>query len=353
VADPVGPNLLILRALGLGDLLTSVPALRGLRRRFPDHRLTLIAPAYLAPLARSSGAIDTVVDRAGLDVASLAAPLPAVLHGAEVAVNLHGRGPQSSRLLATARPHRLVAFAHPDGPDTAGGPAWDADEHEVHRWCRLVVTTGADPRPDDLLLPPPPEPGPPCVVVHPGAASAARRWPVDRWATVVRALVDDGHVVLLTGSAAERPLGESIRTVAGVPESQCHVVAGTTDVAGLASLVASARLVLCGDTGVGHLATAFATPSVLLFGPVSPDQWGPITGGPHRVLWAGRLGDPHGAEPDPGLLQVTTGDVLTAARSMLDAAARRASRRRADQSSTAAGCGAAARFRHEDGDLTA
>jgi ADP-heptose:LPS heptosyltransferase len=257
-----------------------VPALRGLRRRFPDHRITLVAPAALAPLARSSGAVDTVVDRAGLDVASLSAALPVALHGADVAVNLHGRGPQSSRLLAA---------------------------------------TSASARPDDLLLPAPPAAGPPAVVVHPGAASPARRWPVDRWTTVVRALVEDGHDVVLTGSAGERPLADRIRSAAGVPEGRCRVAAGTTDIAGLASLVASARLVLCGDTGVAHLATAYATPSVLLFGPVPPDRWGPVSGGPHRVLWAGHRGDPHGTEPDPGLLLLSTDDVLGAARAMLDA----------------------------------
>jgi ADP-heptose:LPS heptosyltransferase len=162
--------------------------------------------------------------------------------------------------------------------------------------------------------------------VHPGAASPARRWPVDRWATVVRALVDDGHDIVLTGSAGERPLAESIHAAAGVGGPRCVTAAGTTDIAGLANLVASARLVLCGDTGVAHLATAFATPSVVLFGPVSPDRWGPITGGPHRALWAGRVGDPHGTEPDPGLLLLSTAEVLTAAWSMLDGVGQRSSR---------------------------
>ena len=333
MTGPEAPGVLVLRALGLGDLLTAVPALRGLRGRFPEHRITLLAPAALAPLARSSGAVDTVVDRAGLDVTSLATPLPVGLHGAVIAVNLLGRGPQCSRLLADTGPARLVAFDHPDVPGTAGGPVWDPEEHEVHRWCRLVAATGASPRPDDLLLPaprdaadpagrppvdrPPPDTVPP-VVVHPGAASAARRWPVDRWATVVRGLVGDGHDVVLTGSARERSLAEAIRSAAGVPADRCRVAAGTTDIGGLAGLIASARLVLCGDTGVAHLATAYATPSVLLFGPVPPDQWGPVSGGPHRVLWAGRRGDPHGTEPDPGLLLLSTDDVLGATRSMLD-----------------------------------
>ena len=38
-------RLVVLRALGLGDLLTAVPALRGLARAFPDHERVLLAPA--------------------------------------------------------------------------------------------------------------------------------------------------------------------------------------------------------------------------------------------------------------------------------------------------------------------
>ena len=62
---------------------------------------------------------------------------------------------------------------------------------------------------------------------------------------------------------------------------------------------------VCGDTGVAHLATALGTPSVVLFGPTAPARWGPPRERPiHRVLWAGRSGDPHAAEPDPGLLAI-------------------------------------------------
>jgi ADP-heptose:LPS heptosyltransferase len=78
-------------------------------------------------------------------------------------------------------------------------------------------------------------------------------------------------------------------------------------------VVAHAARVLCADTGVAHLATALGTPSVVLFGPTPPARWGPPPERTrHRVLWAGRSGDPNGDRPDPGLLTLQPRDVLEA-----------------------------------------
>jgi ADP-heptose:LPS heptosyltransferase len=76
-------------------------------------------------------------------------------------------------------------------------------------------------------------------------------------------------------------------------------------------------LLICGDTGVAHVATATGTRSVLLFGPTPPDTWGPRDGSRHVALWAGATGDPHGGDPHEGLLALTPSDVLRASRSML------------------------------------
>jgi ADP-heptose:LPS heptosyltransferase len=92
------------------------------------------------------------------------------------------------------------------------------------------------------------------------------------------------------------------------------VLSGRTDLTGLAALVASARLVVCGDTGVAHVASAYRTPSVVLFGPVPPAHWGPPPQGPHTALWHGSgRGDPHGAEVDPALLRIAVDEVIGAA----------------------------------------
>jgi ADP-heptose:LPS heptosyltransferase/uncharacterized protein YjbJ (UPF0337 family) len=290
------------RALGLGDFLAGVPALRALRRAYAEERLVLAAPRALEPLATLSRAVDAVADTQPLG------PPPA---RAAVAVNLHGRGPQSHRVLRASQPGRLIAFANRVvGHD---GPEWRAGEHEPARWCRLLRECGIPADPDDLELDPPPvrSPAPGATVVHPGAASPARRWPPERWAAVARAEAGAGREVVVTGGPDEVEPARAVAAAAGLPDSA--VLAGRTDLLSLAALVAEAGRVLCGDTGVAHLATAYRVPSVALFGPTPPQEWGPPRGRPwHRALWAGRRGDPHAHTPDPGLLEITVADVLAA-----------------------------------------
>lgn len=306
------PRLAVLRALGLGDLLTAVPALRALARAHPGHRRLLLAPRWLAPLLpliRCAGrcCVHELVPTGGLGADPAALPA-----GPEVAVNLHGRGPRSHRLLLAGAPGRLIAFRNEEVAESAALPRWRAEEHEAGRWCRLLAESGIPADPGELAIEPPPLRLPGwargATLLHPGAASAARRWPAERWAAVARAERAAGRVVLVSGSASELGPARSIAAAAGLDPRR--EIAGRTDLGALAALVAAAGAVVCGDTGVAHLATALGVPSVLLFGPTPPRLWGPPPRPIHRVLWDGGEGDPHAGSVDPGLLRIEVAAVL-------------------------------------------
>lgn len=299
------PRVLVLRALGLGDLLAGVPALRALRRGFPRHEIVLAAPRELAVPAELSGAVDALLPasapgRAVPEITGWQGPPP------QVAVDLHGKGPESMRALEALGPDRLLAFAAPDGPQ------WYAEEHERDRWCRFLTWYGIPADPGDLRLPPPavPSPAPGAVVVHPGAGSPARCWPVERYAAVAAELRRAGRHVVATGGPREDELLARLAKLARLPDSDVY---GSPPLERLAALVAGASAVVSGDTGVAHLAVACGTPSVTLFGPVPPSRWGPPPLEHHRVLWhPGPPGDPHGLSPDPLLVRIRPEEVLDA-----------------------------------------
>lgn len=286
--------ILVLRALGIGDLAASVPALRGLRSH-TGERIVLAAPAWLAPLAELTGAVDEVHPVDGL------APHPWPFRP-RLSVNLHGRGPESHRMLPDSPLWGFTCLeaGHLDGP------AWHDDEHEVARWCRLLGHYGVRCDPGDLDLADPGGGVEGATVIHPGAKSPTRRWPASRFAEVAYALRARGHRVLITGDGEERELVAALSGATAV----------RTGLRELAGLVARARLVISGDTGVSHLATAYRRPSVTLFGPVPPARWGPPPGrGIHRALWHGTTagrGDLPDGPADPALMKITVAEVLGA-----------------------------------------
>ena len=321
-------TVLVLRALGLGDALTGVAALRGVRRAWPGHRVVLAAPQPIGQWLTDHGVVDAVLPARGLSQLPWPWAGPGGAQDAPgcLAVNLHGQGPESHRVLQATRPDALVAFAS----TAAGhvGPDWDESEHEVLRWCRLVQSMGGHCGPEDLRLGPT-DPlggrsqvgGQAEVIVHPGAAAEARRWPASRWAQVVAALTAQGHRVVLTGSEAERGLCAQVRQEAGRGDA-VRSTAGELGLPTLADLVSTARLLVSGDTGVAHLATAYGTPSVTLFGPTPPALWGPTIDLPrHAVVWHGERDapprDPNADRLDPALAQVPVDEVVAACESAL------------------------------------
>ena len=292
------PILLMLRAQDLGDLLTTVPAMRALAAAFPTHRRVLVTTELLAPFAVRAGLAEEAVPIRRL------VPLVWRHHRPAIAVDLHDAGPESHRVLLETYPARLIAFRHPLVPQSWDAPEWHADEDDVLRWCRLLDRSGvaADPSRLEIALPPRPVPAEAidATVLHPGDAGGRRRWPLERWVEIALAESLEGRVVLITGSAAERSLGLVIAHRAGLPPSV--VWAGRTDPLALAAIVHRAARVVCGDTGIAHLATALRTPSVVLSGS-------------------------HGATADAGLASITVQDVLTALADLPAATARRASTR--------------------------
>lgn len=299
------PVLLALRARHVRGLLLAVPALRALRRAHPDHRLVLAAPEVLAPLAERTGAVDEVTHTPVPGALRWGGPAP------DLAVNLHGPDPQVVGVLDATGPRSRIGWP---------GTAWDDsdDVHERVRWCAMLEAHGIPADPDDLFLDAPDrEPGRGPVLVHPGARSGAGRWPAERFGEVAAALHRAGHEVLVTGTADDRPLALDVARAGGL--SLVKVLAGRTTLAELCALVARAALVVGGDTGPAHLASAYRVPSVVLFGATPPSRTGPPADGPHVVLGdAGRRrGDLDARDPDPALLGVGAPDVLTAARNLL------------------------------------
>jgi hypothetical protein len=136
------PVLLVLRALKLGDLLVAVPALHSLRRAYPGHRLLYAAQGRLEDAVGLVGGFEL------LPAHRLDEPLALEPGTVDVAVNLHGRGPESQSRIEALQANQIIAHGSCPGE----GPAWVDGIHEPDRWARLLQWQGIDADPQDFLL---------------------------------------------------------------------------------------------------------------------------------------------------------------------------------------------------------
>ena len=297
------PVLLVLRALKLGDLLVAVPALRALRRAYPGHRLLYAAQDWLEDALELVGGYELLPTH-GLDV-----PIPVEAGTVDIAVNLHGSGPESEARLAAVRPRTIVGHRTSERP----GPAWLEEIHERERWTRPAAVARHRRRTGRFPAAPARRSQP-----LPGRHGAARRCRVRQPAVARRPVCRSGtrphggrSPVVFTGSSAERQRALDVARLAGSRRSAFW--RGGCGWPNSWQPLRRPGWWCSADTGAAHLASAYSRPSVVLFGPAPAEVWGPPSG-PHIVLTdaQARRGDTFAATPDPALLAVSVQDVLAA-----------------------------------------
>jgi heptosyltransferase III len=164
----------------------------------------------------------------------------------------------------------------------------------------------------------------PVVAIHPSAGAALKSWPLERWAVLADALLQEGLAVVLMGAPEDRALLERIQA----KTLRCARRLSGQSLQISAALYARCALVITVDSGAGHLAAAVGTPTVRLYGPAPVAVFGPWPPREdQRVLAAAGLaclpcGDldrpPCGAWTTPAcLLALQVEDVLKAVRAQL------------------------------------
>jgi ADP-heptose:LPS heptosyltransferase len=295
-------KIAVLRALQLGDLLCTVPAFRALDAAHPEAHITLIGlPWARGFAARFRCYIDDFLEFPGFPGMPERAvgDVPAFFRIArqrefDLALQMHGSGGFTNPLTVLMGAPQNAGFYVQGGycPDPKRFIEWRDGEHEVQRYLRLLAHLGVPPKGAQLEFPLDPADwrelesfglsDKSYAVVHPGSQLPSRRWPAERFAEVADALARDGLRIVLTGTRLESFLIEKTKSAMREPAMD---LSGRTTLGGLAALIARARLLVCNDTGVSHVAAAMRTPSVVIACGSDPRRWAPLNGDLHRVLY--------------------------------------------------------------------
>ena len=301
LAVPPRPKrVLILKPSALGDVVTALPVLGGLRRSFPDCRVAWMVSDACAGLIAHDSRLDEVIlfERRRLGrawrSASAAAALVGLVRGLrrrrfDWVIDLQGllrsgllsfvsRSPVRAGF-ADARESADLFYTHVVRP---------AEPHTVDRNIALARSLGVDCRPDDMRL----EVSAAgiafadtfCSTHHidrgqflvcvPSTTWATKRYPVRHWRSVVSRLA--GRIpIVLTGLPSERGLCEAVAEgIAGVTN-----LAGRTSAAELVGLIAASAGVVCCDSAAKFIAPAVGVDCLVLIGPTRVERTGPYLGG--------------------------------------------------------------------------
>jgi ADP-heptose:LPS heptosyltransferase len=298
-------RIVIFRALQLGDMLCSVPALRALRRAAPHAHIALIGlPWAKSFVERFRDLLDELIVFPGArgfpeqreDESALPGFTAAMRERRfDLAVQLHGSGGVANDIVGQFGARAYAGFVQPGETRDGCFIAWPDTLPEPRRYLALTGALGAPADSDALAFELTPQDLSEhaalvtmhrivverLVVVHPGAQLPSRRWPAERFAEVADALAADGWRIAITGTASEIEI--SGRLLGTMVAPALHLV-GATSLGALAALVRDARLVVCNDTGISHIAAAMRTASVVVASGSDTRRWAPLDHRLHRVL---------------------------------------------------------------------
>jgi len=120
--------------------------------------------------------------------------------------------------------------------------------------------------------------------VHPGAGGPQKRWPAERFARVAENLACTyGCKVVVTGSQVDVEAVQDFMQKVGCEAAQAPT---NLTVARLCALIQRFSILLCNDCGPMHIAAALRVPVIAVFGPSSPQLWGPYPRDPRQVIAA-------------------------------------------------------------------
>ena len=263
------PRILVVSTTGLGDTIWAIPALASLRSSFPSCYLALLTSGTGAEALAHNPHIDAIFTRRNwrklyrqrfshvliFHASQRSAIFLSGLLGASRVVGSAGQMKGLDWILTDAIPPQF--------------------EHEAERRSRIIERIGAAPissAPKVFL-----SETERCTLegswaaLHPGAKEPFRRWPVEHFIKVGRALQKKGMQILITGSAEERPLMEAVAQ--GLPGAT--LLDTNSSIRKLAALLEQMELVVSNDTGPLHLAAALGRPVIGLYGPTDPRLCGP------------------------------------------------------------------------------
>jgi ADP-heptose:LPS heptosyltransferase len=291
-------RILVIKLGALGDFVQALGPMQAIRHHHADARITLLTTAPYRNLALATGVADDVwIDerRSALDPAywlRLRRRLRAGRFARVYDLQTSDRSGWYFRLFWPGpRPEWSGVVAGASHPHE--NPARDR-MHTVERQTDQLRRAGVvEVRPVDMSWAKadvaPFKLARPYALLAPGGAAhrPEKRWPLERYAALVKALIARGFKPVILGAPIEAALGAALASLS--PE--VRDLTGKTALEEIPSLARDAACAVGNDTGPMHLIAAAGCPSVVLFSRASDPALCAPRGDRVSILRSARLED--------------------------------------------------------------
>jgi len=287
----------------VGDAVMALPALRTVRKRFPQAEIAIVARPYVADIYRFQDVADLLIpydlrgEHAGISGREhLATQLRAqkfdvalLLQNAFDAAWLAWRARIPVRIGYARDGRSLLLTKSIPLPRLGEIPAHEKfyylellrrvgwlEELLDDPFIALNVSPDANSRAAETLRNAGARPNALRVAIGAGASyGSAKCWPPSRFAEVANRLQAESDAdVILFGTAAEAAVSQAIAGEMGHPPID---LTGKTAIADLPALLSQCHLFLGNDSGAMHVAAAVGLPVVAVFGPTDARGTAPVT----------------------------------------------------------------------------
>lgn len=303
-------RILIIRLSSIGDVLHATPVAKALKTACPSCRITWIVSKTAAGLLNGNPYIDEILiwSREDFEAAAknrrfgqlrklwLELKVFYRQKSFDIALDIHGLFLTGAILYASKTPRRIGMaktrelnrfFMTEQAPDPESGHVIDRYLSVLRplgiqakdRTMTLLVSQENEKRAAQFFRQNGLDESKPIVMVNPKTSWRSKNWPPKHFAACLR-LIDKTAQVILCGGPQDAPDADEIKKLAG---RSAVNAAGRTSLPELAALLKKSAVLLTGDTGALHIAIALGTPTVSLWGPTSPQQYGPLAGN-HKTL---------------------------------------------------------------------
>ena len=298
-------SILVFRALQLGDMLCLVPAMRALRKAYPNAHITLAGLPWAKSFTeRFNGYFDEFIWFPGypglpeqiLDPVKFSAFLADVQQRQfDLALQMQGNGYLVNPMVELFNAKFTAGFYKHDDyrPNDAYFLEYPNYGSEINRHLLLMNFLGiasagtelefpltqTDQNDFDKLMLPVVQKE--YICIHPGSRGSWRQWPAANFAALADHCVDSGYHVVITGTPEEEAIAS------GVIENmkyQAINTAGHTSLGAIGVMIKNAAMLVSNCTGVSHLSAAFKTPSLIISMDGEPERWGPMDKRIHRTI---------------------------------------------------------------------